>query len=252
MRKCVLGAFVLVAGLTLGGQAVLGLTGGTYTLPWSFFDYWGRVADRVADCGGVYLGDDGHIHVYLLDPDPARRTTVAQALIAVFGEEVFTGTTGMISLHQGSYTVGGLLDMKDTIVHLIDSPGVLYIDLDESQNLLRVLVSNHETAELIPLHLRAQGIPDEAVAVEVHARTVAREPVSEEELLDELVESWHQRIRAARVHDLPGVGSVAYIWHDLVVPFRIELTSSGSILLLARELRALDIPLSAVFLYERE
>ncbi len=150
------------------------------------------------------------------------------------------------------YAMGELVDMMGRVVYLLDSEGVLYIDLDESQNRLIIAVEDQEAAQMVPLHLNVQGVPVEAVSIEAFPPLPGLEPYPEEQPLQDLVKSWQQEMQSARFHDLPGVGSVAYIWHDLAVPFRIELTSPGFVLLLARELRALGVPLSAAFLYERE
>ncbi len=244
---------VLVLALTLLSQVLNGFAQhGTYTRPLSFSDYWAQVAERVAGFGGAFLGPEGRIHVYLADPDPTREAAVVQALVGVFGEEVFTETTGVITLLQGDFAIGDLAHMKGRLVYLLDSDGVLYIDLDESQNSLVIVVEDEVALQMVPLHLRVQGIPEGAATVEILPRPAGLELATGEELLQELVREWQREMQSARLQDLPGVGSVAYIWHDFVVPFRIELASPGFILLVARELRALGVPLSAVLLYERE
>jgi len=225
---------------------------GTYTRPVGFADYWARVAERVPDFGGAFVGPEGRIHVYLADPDPAREAAIVHALVSIFGEEMFTNDTREVTLLQGEYTVADLLHMKAKLDYLLDSEDVLYLDLDETKNRLVVAVEDQEAAQMVPLHLNVHGVPVEAVHIQIISRPVGFGLHPEEHLLQDLISSWQQKMQSARLHDLPGVGTVAYIWHDWVVPFRIELTRPSLVPVLAHELRALGIPLSAVLLYERE
>lgn len=143
-----------------------------------------------------------------------------------------------------------ILRADGALLQLLGGEGILYIDLNERTNRIVIMTEDERTAQMVPLHLQTHGVPRGAVTVEVAPEPVG--PPVDDDPLVALVRSWHQSMQARRFQDLPGVDNVIYIADDLTVPFRIEVASPGPLLLIARELRALGIPLSAVFFHERE
>jgi len=260
MRRHTYSAAAIALVLLLAAQCLPGLSQGvTFTRPLTFDDYWAQMADMVPDLCGVYLDPYGQVQVLLLESEPARAPQLVQALGRVFGVEVLTDITGTsralrdpgaLAVQPGAYSVRALLDMKQRLLHLLEVKGVLYIDVDEMRNRILVAVADDFAAQLVPLHVRHQGIPDGAIVVEVMAE---HSPIAEEEdLLALMLEEWHKVLRSERFGALPGLVQVTYIRNDRLTPFRIEITSPSAVLLLARELRATGVPLCLVLTYQRE
>lgn len=382
MRRHVQRAVLLGLVLIVAGQAVYGFSPRTvYTRPFSFSDYWARIAEMAPGFGGAYLHADGRVHVFLADPSPTKEEEVLRALISVFGETILVDVSGetrrimdqgTVVFHRATYTMNDLLamnarllhllerdgllflDMEDLLrrngrvlgllaernrlrrflgcsiteftepeflaldddildlldcgpfvlradfrlLHLVDCPpppvtypvqvldcvpfayisirdlreidraffdllradsallqllegeGVLYIDLNERTNRIVIMTEDERAAQMVPLHLQTHNVPRGAVTVEVAPEPDG--PPVDDDPLAALVRGWHREMQAGRFRELPGVDNVIYITDDLIVPFRIEIASPESLLLLARELRALGVPLSAVFFHERE
>ncbi len=153
-------------------------------------------------------------------------------------------------LREIDRTLFDILRADSALLQRLGDEGILYIDLNERANRIVFMAEDERAAQMVPLHLQTHNVPRGAVTVEIAPEPVG--PPVEHDPLVALVRGWHQDMQTRRFRDLPGVDNVIYIADDLIVPFRIEIASPESLLLLARELRALGIPLSAVLFHERE
>lgn len=246
--------------LCLAPEAILGLSQRiSFAPPFSFEDYWAEVAELVPDFGGVFLSPEGTLNIYVLSPDPARNAEVTAALQRVFGDGLLKSSAGeddapstvdTVVLHQANHSMQDLLAMKARVAHLADGESILYIDVDETQNQLVIGVATEVDAQLVRLHLRVHNVPPEAVRLRFLPEDLQAPP--DQIPLSSLVGLWHQRLRSPRFADLPQIGVIGFVPDDGLVPFRAEIISRSAVLLLAREMRMADIPLSTIFLLERE
>jgi len=101
----------------------------------TFDDLLLEVARRVPSFGGMYSDPDGHLFVYLVDPD--AREAAQAALIEVFGQDLVPAEGIRVVLGQYRF-----LDLKiwhDRLTGpVLRMPGVVLTDVDEARN--RVLI----------------------------------------------------------------------------------------------------------------
>ena len=120
------------------------------------------------------------LQVYPLDPAPRVAAAVEQAILDVFGRDRIP--TGGIGILQGQYSFLELKRLYDGGVQAVLSmPGVVFTDIDEAANRLRVGVESPSTAAAVQRQLDARGIPRAVVTIEVTA------PVELQEQLDDVV-----------------------------------------------------------------
>src|SRR4029453_9823275 len=98
-------------------------------------DLFAEVARRVPAFGGLFIGPDKTLQMYLLDP--AQKAAAEEAIFAVFGRERFP--EGEIRVLRGQY---GFLQLKawharQRVVTLA-IPGVVRTSIAESKNRLQI------------------------------------------------------------------------------------------------------------------
>lgn len=123
-------------------------------------DLFAEVAGRVPAFGGMFIGPDKRLHVYLLD---AQQGAAAEAaLIAVFGRERLG--QGGIQVLQGRY---GFLQLKDWHDRhravTLAIPGVVMTGIAESNNRLKIGVEHSALFNRVEQELINLGVPLEAV-----------------------------------------------------------------------------------------
>jgi hypothetical protein len=148
-----------------------------------------KVADRLPGFGGMFFDGDGDLNVYLVEiAEPAdaqaleaRKARVETAITAVFGPDLLVqgkdrrsepGSQAMperspqIKIIRGTYDIPQLLEWRAGVDLALDVQGVLFTDLDERQNRLRVGVETLAARERVEALLARRGVPRAAVIIE--------------------------------------------------------------------------------------
>jgi hypothetical protein len=137
----------------------------------SIDDLFLEVARRVPAFGGMYLGPDKTLQVYLLNVDPATIKASEEAITAVFGRERIPAGT----LHplKGQFGFQQLKDWHDRARDVLGIPGVVFSDIDERMNRLTFGLNQMEAREDAEKLLIKLQIPKEAV---IFQKTSTHEP----------------------------------------------------------------------------
>ena len=138
--------------------------------------------------GGMFFDDDGDLNVYLVNAEEGlnpqalatQKVQVESAITSVFGSELLSQGAGRRDDLQGQalpkvaelkilnaqYDVSQLSDWRLRANNVFDIPGVVFTDLDEANN--RVRIGHEVTASMtqIEAELTKQGVPLEAVIFE--------------------------------------------------------------------------------------
>jgi hypothetical protein len=136
-------------------------------------DQFAMVAETLPDFGGMYFDEDGHLHVYVLHPDPGRESQVRAALSRVFGEELFERSDNErrpvsrveVYLVEGRYPVLQLLEWFREIDRVLDIEGVWFTEFDERRNGLTIGIEDHAIEQQVQGVLEEVGVPLEAVII---------------------------------------------------------------------------------------
>jgi hypothetical protein len=128
-------------------------------------DQMAEIARIVPDFGGMFMGPDNVLHVYLLDV--AKRAAVENAIATVFGKERVPSAG--IKVLQGRY---GFLELqqwhnRQSSISLA-IPGVILTSIKKSENRLKIGVRDSAIIPRVEQVLSNLGIPrDAAIIVEV-------------------------------------------------------------------------------------
>ncbi|MFN2385041.1 MAG: hypothetical protein ABR576_01920 [Thermoanaerobaculia bacterium] len=148
-----------------------------------------EVARRVPGFGGMYFDDDGNLNVYMVgDPaalapeaQDARRAQLAQAVIEVYGadflaqgkvrrseerREQVTVTPPVIRIIKADYDILQLVSWRAQVDGALGVSGVVFTDLDERSNRLKIGIGPDATREQVEAAIRQSGVPREAVVLE--------------------------------------------------------------------------------------
>lgn len=122
-----------------------------------------EIARRVPSFGGMYTDAQGHLYVYLLEPD--ARVEAEAAIRSVFGPDTLPAEGIRVVLAQYSF-----LDLKawhDRLTGVVlNKPGVVLTDVDESRNRLLIGTITGKPPARLDTLLKKLAIPREAVIVE--------------------------------------------------------------------------------------
>lgn len=122
-----------------------------------------EVARRVPSFGGMYSDAQGHLFVYLLDPD--ARAEAEAAIISVFGRD--TVPVEGIRVVQGQYRFLDLKAWHDRLTGvLLNKPGVVLTDVDEARNRVLIGTITGDPPARFDALLKKYAIPREAIIVE--------------------------------------------------------------------------------------
>jgi hypothetical protein len=129
----------------------------------SYDDLLLRVEEKAPGFGGMFIGRDGRLAIYLLDMSqlPAARS----AIEAVFGEQQVPAA-GMHAL-QGQYTISQLKRWKDRAMGMLETSGITAVDLDEAKNRLAIGIKDNSWKPKAEQAIQSLGIPRKAVVIEV-------------------------------------------------------------------------------------
>jgi hypothetical protein len=146
-----------------------------------------KVAQQVPGFGGMYIDESGVLNVYMLE-EPAdaaamqeRRTQLESTLSSVFGADILTrgrvervdpdaepaaAAPPSIKIVKGAYTIPQLADWRRKADGALAIDGVVFTDLDERSNRLKVGIAPGTARERVQAALKESGIPPDAVILE--------------------------------------------------------------------------------------
>jgi hypothetical protein len=122
-----------------------------------------RVEELAPGFGGMFIGPDGRLTVYLLDP--SQLAAARTAIEAVFGPDRVPAE-GMRAV-QGQYIVSQLKRWMELAATVMELPGVTAVDLDEARNRVTIGVEDDSRVQPVEQALFRLAIPREAVVIEV-------------------------------------------------------------------------------------
>jgi hypothetical protein len=122
-----------------------------------------RVEERAPGFGGMFIGQDGRLAVYLLDP--SQLAAARSAIQAVFGAQRVP-PAGVRAL-RGQYTVSQLKRWAERAAGLLEIAGVTMVDLDEAKNRVTIGLEDNSRTATVEQGVVSLGIPREAVVIEV-------------------------------------------------------------------------------------
>lgn len=131
-----------------------------------------RLGADIEGFGGYFFDSDGHPTVFLRDPAAVSPTRL---------EEHFGGEVRVL---VADYDIAQLAGWKRALRPILALEGVVYLDLDEGANRLRMAVDAAAVEQLAPLveaRAASLGVPSEAVEV------VASAPVTPASQLDDYI-----------------------------------------------------------------
>ncbi|MBI4475648.1 MAG: hypothetical protein HY654_00655 [Acidobacteria bacterium] len=129
----------------------------------SYDDLLVRVEERAPGFGGMFIGQDGRLAVYLFDP--SQLAAARSAIEAVFGAQRVPAA-GLRAL-QGRYTVSQLKRWTERAAGMLEMSGVTMVDLDEAKNRVAIGLEDDSRTPTVEQALVSLGIPREAVVIEV-------------------------------------------------------------------------------------
>lgn len=150
-RAMKLGGWVVsIACLLWGPSAILAQP---LQSPRTLDDELVRMAEEVPGFGGLYHDEDGTPHVFLTDLTQLPK-------VQAFNEDVL--------VHRGDFDFRDLDRWRQSLVALMNRPGVVSLDVDESRNRVRLGVEAGTPAAATPAMERAienLGVPTRAVEI---------------------------------------------------------------------------------------
>ncbi len=129
----------------------------------SYDDLLVRVEQKAPGFGGMFIGKDGRLAVYLLDP--SQLAAARSAIEAVFGPQRVPAA-GVRAL-KGQYTVSRLKQWTERAAGMLGMPGVTIVDLDEAKNRVAIGIEDGSRRQAAEQALVSLGIPREAAVIEV-------------------------------------------------------------------------------------
>ncbi|VVB87750.1 Uncharacterised protein [uncultured archaeon] len=124
-------------------------------------DKFEEVAGKVPEFGGMFLEGD-ELNVYLVNPE--KKSAAEEGVISVFGRERVP--RGGIKVLQGQYTFTKLKEWQKQMGGLFKIHGVVFTDVDERSNRLKIGVESSNLAGVVETELKKQGIPSGAYIIE--------------------------------------------------------------------------------------
>jgi len=130
-----------------------------------------RLAEEIPGFGGMYYGDDGKLNVFVAGnaTSPAALTRALESKLR--GELLISAKTAPAAdemvVHQGDYDFGQLNRWYTQMRPVLANEGVVFTDIDEAQNRLRIGVEATASVTQIEQAVAQYGVPAEAVSIEV-------------------------------------------------------------------------------------
>ena len=126
------------------------------------------LARQVPGFGGYYYDDAGNLNVYL--KDPGQRGAAAAALSGVLREPRAAArgkgaAQAAMVVRQGQFDFLQLREWNDRLPAVLSMQGVVYTDIDEETNRLRIGVENAGVKPAVAARLAALGVPAAAAVI---------------------------------------------------------------------------------------
>ena len=121
-----------------------------HAAPLTLDEQFALIAEDIEGFGGLFVDESGGINVYLKDPS---QTDFAKSVLStkyghLLGEHV-ASKIGSMQTHKGRYDFLELKGWKDLSIGLMKLPGVVYYDIAESENRIRIGVEGQKEMERI-------------------------------------------------------------------------------------------------------
>ncbi len=130
-----------------------------------------RLAEEIPGFGGMYYGDDGKLNVFVAGnaTSPAALTRALETKLR--GELLISAKTAPAAnemvVHQGDYDFGQLSRWYTEMWPVLGMEGVVFTDIDEASNRLRIGVEAGVSQGEIQEALAGFNVPVEAVNIEI-------------------------------------------------------------------------------------
>jgi hypothetical protein len=130
-----------------------------------------RLAEEIPGFGGMYYGDDGKLNVFVAGntTSPAALTRALETKLR--GELLISAKTAPAAnemvVHQGDYDFGQLSRWYTEMWPVLGMEGVVFTDIDEASNRLRIGVEAGVSHGEIREALARFNVPVEAVNIEI-------------------------------------------------------------------------------------
>jgi len=122
-----------------------------------------QVDKQAPGFGGMFIGADGRLAVYMLDT--GRLAPTRAAIESVFGSN-HVPAAGIRAV-QGQYSISQLKPWTERAGSLLATPGVTIVDLDERRNRVVIGVDRADRTQTVLRELTALKVPRNAVLIEV-------------------------------------------------------------------------------------
>lgn len=132
-------------------------------VPPTLDDLLTAVAYKVPAFGGMYIGENGVLQVYLLDPTQAA--AAKKAISEVFGPDVLKSGMNAQQGRYGFLQLGAWYGSAHSLI--TDDSDINLLDIDEAANRLVIGIAKKEATPQVEKMLAQLGIPREAVIIEV-------------------------------------------------------------------------------------
>ena len=128
-----------------------------------------EIERQVPGFGGYFYDENGNLTAYVVDMGRAAqaRTVLAQVLPARAAQARGPRGTSEVQVRQGRFAFSQLSRWHEQLTGVLGTPGVVFTDLDESRNVLRVGVENAGLERAVRAQAARSGVPVEAVEVTV-------------------------------------------------------------------------------------
>jgi len=120
-----------------------------------------EVAAKVPGFGGMFKDGDV-MKVYMVNP--THKQAAEAAIASVFGRERIP--KGGIQVIQGQYSFSELKKWHESMGNIFNIPGIIFTDVDDSSNRLKVGVESLNSSGVVEQELIKQGIPRGAFVIE--------------------------------------------------------------------------------------
>lgn len=131
-------------------------------------DRFAEIAQQVPGFGGMFYDESGQLSMYMVESELGVQQKAEAAIVTLLRDDSRVAEAGEIRVIPGQY---GFLQLKEWQGHMradvLATPGVILLDIDESNNRLRVGVATLEGLGLVEEQLATLGIPREAVSIEL-------------------------------------------------------------------------------------
>jgi hypothetical protein len=133
-----------------------------------------RMAREVPGFGGMFVDEDGRLNVYMA-PGQARKAATTQDVVQSIGRSLRARGRDMpaaseVVIRQADYDFLQLAGWNERMVPMLREPGIVFLDIDESRNRLRVGIEEGVSAAALAGVIDQLGVPAEAVEFEVATR----------------------------------------------------------------------------------